>query len=68
MPCRHDMSRTARRKIIAINVGVLALKLTELAVFIGEHRRRREASKVLAAAAATALVEKHFPLKKENKS
>lgn len=66
-PCRHDFTPAERRKVLALNVAVVALKLTELAITIRAGQRRREANKI-AAAAAVALVEKHFPLKKENES
>lgn len=58
MPCRHDLTPTERRKVLALNVAVVALKTAELALIIRAGRRRREADKV-AAAMAGALVAFH---------
>ena len=65
MPCRHQLTTVERRQLLALNTVIIGLKLVELSVVIRAARRRREANKI-AAAAAVALVEKHFPLKKEN--
>ena len=43
MPCRHDLSPETRKKIVTINLVILALKLTELALVIRERRRKADA-------------------------
>lgn len=54
MPCRHDMSPTARRQLLVLELSITTLKLAELALIGRERRRIRNAKAAIEAARARA--------------